>query len=292
VINSYFSDKSKESDECQDLTNADLCLVSILLATKFLIDEGEDEEIYNNEWAAAANISTKRINKLEKKVLNKLDWELYVSNEEFWRFTNELTKKCTYKKVKLQLNNCTYSDLDFILSYSASFESIVKSFTLLAKLMILCTSTLVYIFVSSYIASSFVLYVKNELTIRHLMQINPALETIKFSIGLNQSIEMTNSFAALSKEVEINHEIFFSESTQKLTATGFCPIHHMNKIKIKSDLSDSNLNELNEILGQKICDFNEKVSTFFQIKKLENFNNGYIYHQVPNNNFNFVIKSF
>ncbi len=64
-----------------------------LLASKYLIDEGESEEIYNDEWAAVSELPVKEINKLEKSILRQLDWQLYVSSEEFWKFTNVLTEK-------------------------------------------------------------------------------------------------------------------------------------------------------------------------------------------------------
>ncbi len=64
-----------------------------LLASKFLIDEGENEELYNSDWAKASNMSIKEINSLEKRLLNRLNWELYISSDEFWNFTNSLTEK-------------------------------------------------------------------------------------------------------------------------------------------------------------------------------------------------------
>jgi hypothetical protein len=97
VIDSYFSscrhEQKQDADSLDSLSNTELCLVSILLASKYLIDEGETEEIYNNEWAQAANITTAEINRLERLVLSKMEWELYVSSDEFWKFTNELTEK-------------------------------------------------------------------------------------------------------------------------------------------------------------------------------------------------------
>jgi hypothetical protein len=58
-----------------------------------LTDEGETEEIYNDEWASVSELPVKEINNLEKSILRQLDWELYVSSEEFWTFTNALTEK-------------------------------------------------------------------------------------------------------------------------------------------------------------------------------------------------------
>lgn len=127
LIDSYFNSKNSEFE---NFGNTELCLVSIvrkclafltsfffnlnffkLLASKFLIDEGEDDEIYNDQWADAADIPVEKINKLEKFFLNKMvikflellffkleivfikEWELFVSGAEFWKFTNELTEK-------------------------------------------------------------------------------------------------------------------------------------------------------------------------------------------------------
>lgn len=148
------------------LTNTELCLVSLLLASKYLIDEGETEEIYNDDWASVSELSVKEINKLEKSFLRQLDWELYVSSEEFWKFTNSLTDKITRKKVKLQYNQCTYSDLDVLLSNSNEFslEIAKKYLHLLTKLIIVCSSTIVYVAFSSFFVSACIIYLKNQIT--------------------------------------------------------------------------------------------------------------------------------
>ena len=64
-----------------------------LLASKYLVDEGESDEIYNNEWASVADIPIKKINSLERTFLNKIEWNMFVSSDEFWNFTNDLTEK-------------------------------------------------------------------------------------------------------------------------------------------------------------------------------------------------------
>lgn len=64
-----------------------------MLASKYLIDEGESEEIYNYEWANVADVSVKRLNMLERIYLNDINWDLHVSTNEFWNFTNDLTER-------------------------------------------------------------------------------------------------------------------------------------------------------------------------------------------------------
>jgi len=64
-----------------------------------------------------------------------MDWELYVSSKEFWIFTNKLTERITRKKIQYQYNQCTYSDLEFLLSNSNDFsqETIKKILEHLTK---------------------------------------------------------------------------------------------------------------------------------------------------------------
>lgn len=146
------------------LTNTELCLVSLLLASKYLIDEGEAEEIYNDDWALASELPVKEINKLEKSFLRQMDWDLYVSSDEFWNFANELTEKTTRKKIQLQFNQCTYTDLDVLLNSKEFSPEIIKKYLdLITKLLIICSSTIVYVTLSSFFVSTYVYFLKNQL---------------------------------------------------------------------------------------------------------------------------------
>ncbi|UJR27019.1 hypothetical protein I4U23_008324 [Adineta vaga] len=69
-----------------DLTTKELYLIATLLANKYLVDEGEDEQLFNSELAELTNISTERINLIERQVLIALNWNLYISNDEFQQF--------------------------------------------------------------------------------------------------------------------------------------------------------------------------------------------------------------
>ena len=39
------------------------------MASKYLYDEGTDEEVYNDEWADASGLETEEINELEREFL-------------------------------------------------------------------------------------------------------------------------------------------------------------------------------------------------------------------------------
>ncbi|KAI4497098.1 hypothetical protein M0802_007844 [Mischocyttarus mexicanus] len=49
-----------------------LFLVSLMIATKFLNDDGEEDQVLNQEWALSSNLSVSQINQLEKEFLNAI----------------------------------------------------------------------------------------------------------------------------------------------------------------------------------------------------------------------------
>ena len=46
--------------------------VSQMVASKYLYDEGEDEEVFNDEWGAAGKLDVQTVNALEMDFLNAM----------------------------------------------------------------------------------------------------------------------------------------------------------------------------------------------------------------------------
>merc|ERR1719348_679753 len=72
------------------VSSADLFLVSLLVASKFLQDDGEEDEVFNDDWAASGGMDTKELNRLELEFLSALDWRIYVDNHEFSRTVEKI----------------------------------------------------------------------------------------------------------------------------------------------------------------------------------------------------------
>ncbi|ODM96930.1 Protein CNPPD1 [Orchesella cincta] len=64
---------------------SELFVVSLLVASKFVQDDGEDLGIFNDEWATSANMELRRINQLELEFLTAIDWSVNVGREEYER---------------------------------------------------------------------------------------------------------------------------------------------------------------------------------------------------------------
>merc|ERR1712088_1156860 len=90
---------------------ADLSLVSLMVASKFLHDDGEEDEVFNDEWASSAGIDTKELNKLEVKFLAAMDWRIFVDKAEFQSTLCRLEADIALREVSARDGDATYSDL-------------------------------------------------------------------------------------------------------------------------------------------------------------------------------------
>ena len=61
-----------------------------MVANKFLHNEGEEDEVFNDEWASSGGIDTKGLNRLELSFLSVLDRRIYVENQEFEKAVEKL----------------------------------------------------------------------------------------------------------------------------------------------------------------------------------------------------------
>lgn len=64
------------------ITPQELFIVSMMISTKFYV--GHDEEIYLSDWAAEGNMTDERLKQLELEFLCAIDWNIYISNQEFF----------------------------------------------------------------------------------------------------------------------------------------------------------------------------------------------------------------
>ena len=76
-----------------NLTTEELYIIATLLAEKYLIDDGEDEQLFNSDITELTSIPIERINLIERQVLLALNWNLYVSNDEYKQFQNQMIKR-------------------------------------------------------------------------------------------------------------------------------------------------------------------------------------------------------
>lgn len=132
----------KNPDALGRVTSSDLFLISMMLASKYLYDEGEDEERFNDEWARAGSKTVDEVNKLEMEFLASIDWSLFVSNEDFMDFVNRIESRVATTQ-GLRRGWFTYADLCTLLDNS-KFLEMLTSFRL-EVVKVLCACTVAYV---------------------------------------------------------------------------------------------------------------------------------------------------
>merc|ERR1712012_1274858 len=134
--------RRRNPDYLTTVSSADLFLVSLMVASKFLYDDGEEDEVFNDEWASSAGIDTKELNKLEVKFLAAMDWRIFVDNAEFQSTFCRLEADIALREVSARDGDATYSDLMVL----GSGEQAAHMLSLLAqaaiKVTAVCLTTL------------------------------------------------------------------------------------------------------------------------------------------------------
>ncbi|XP_011350799.1 protein CNPPD1 isoform X2 [Ooceraea biroi] len=118
--------KNCNPEYLQQVAPSELFLVSLLVASKFLHDDGEEDEVCNGEWANSGQMSIARINKLEKEFLAAIDWAVAVQDEDFWEKLQQLEKNLAYREVQKR-GWCSYTEARYLMN-SAQLIAIARTF--------------------------------------------------------------------------------------------------------------------------------------------------------------------
>ena len=128
--------RRRNPDYLTTVSSADLFLVSLMVASKFLHDDGEEDEVFNDEWASSGGIDTKELNRLEVKFLAAMDWRIFVDDAEFQTTLCRLEADIAIREVTDRDGDATYSDLTVL----GSGEQAAHMLSLLAQAAIKVTA--------------------------------------------------------------------------------------------------------------------------------------------------------
>ncbi|EMP35185.1 Protein CNPPD1 [Chelonia mydas] len=109
--------RHRNPEYLQQISSSDLFLISMMVASKYLYDEGEEEEVFNDEWGAAGKVGVETVNTLERNFLRAIDWSLYTDPKELFEVLSWL-EGCVAKRQGTQRGWFTYTDLCALLEQS------------------------------------------------------------------------------------------------------------------------------------------------------------------------------
>ncbi|XP_070171826.1 protein CNPPD1 [Polyergus mexicanus] len=107
--------KNCNPEYLQQVAPSELFLVSLMVASKFLHDDGEEDEVFNKEWANSGQVTISRMNKLEKDFLAAINWTVLVQQQDFWEKLQQLEKDVAYQEVQKR-GWCSYTELNCLLN--------------------------------------------------------------------------------------------------------------------------------------------------------------------------------
>ncbi|XP_070570919.1 protein CNPPD1-like [Ptychodera flava] len=130
--------KYTNPDYLKKMSSADLFLVSMMLASKYLYDEGEEEELYNDEWADIAGVEVDDVNQMEMDFLAAMDWNLYVKPIDFFLFLH-----CIERRIAFQEGNkrgwFSYTDLSVLIDGEDIYDVCIGAVTQTLQVAGVCT---------------------------------------------------------------------------------------------------------------------------------------------------------
>jgi len=107
--------RSNNTKYLSTITSTDLFLVSLMVASKYLYDDGEEDEVFNDEWATSGNLEKKELNRLELEFLSAIDWNIYVSPDDYELTTQKLEWAVATKEVENRPGGwTTYTDINVL----------------------------------------------------------------------------------------------------------------------------------------------------------------------------------
>jgi len=97
------------------VSSADLFLVSLLVASKLLHDDGEEDEVFNEEWANSAGMEKKDLNRLEMDFLSNIEWNCHVTPKQFDKMTDKLEQNVIQRQLERRSGGwTTYTDINIL----------------------------------------------------------------------------------------------------------------------------------------------------------------------------------
>ncbi|XP_054629311.1 protein CNPPD1 [Dunckerocampus dactyliophorus] len=123
--------RHRNPEYLQKISSSDLFLISMMVASKYLYDEGEEEEVFNDEWGTAGKLDVETVNNLEMNFLNAIEWSLFTESKDFFDALSQLETSIAERQ-GMKRGWFTYTDLCVLLeqsTWSQALTAIYQHFT-------------------------------------------------------------------------------------------------------------------------------------------------------------------
>lgn len=185
------------------VTPSELFLVSLMVSTKFLQDDGEEDEVFCDEWAASGGLDTRAMKQIERTFLQAIDWRVYISEQAFDNGLSWLEKQVAMKQAN-QRGWFTYTDI-VAASGNLGISDVVKSLTFVCvSLSLSYLTSLAALFTSTLLVTNSLLPILSQ-------NISP-ISTVPTSVtDVNATLNDTQTFVHPDDSDNLlNHQIILN----------------------------------------------------------------------------------
>nr|CAG4642511.1 EOG090X069C [Evadne anonyx] len=225
--------RKKNPNYVSSIPSSKLFLISVMVASKFLNDEGEEDEVFNTDWANSAKMDIKELNKLEREFLLAIDWSLFVDEEDFSETLLQIECKVA-RQESLKRGWLTYTDVNTL----AQHKLMVDSWRLVVDYLVNVSVTCM----AAYLASFATLFGSALVATNLPWNTNYSPVPVVMSPILNSQ---ANSIVVLpnqnNQDVETNIETMISNGTSLPNHIFFykVPVEHPNSTDSPFVMSNS-----------------------------------------------------
>ncbi|XP_065226977.1 protein CNPPD1 [Planococcus citri] len=200
--------KSANPEYIEKVAPSELLLVSLLVASKFLNDDVEEDMVLNSEWAVCAGLTVKQVNQIEKKFLQAINWEIYVPENKFWSRLLEMEKYLANQEGKRR-GWYSYTELSILLCFK-DFEVVKDMLTCYLMCCISYTASVLSMIGFGLLAIQVRDIIMNNVSFNGLIS-ESGLSTTCCSSASNTTDITNPPFAAFSNASEISDDLLTDE---------------------------------------------------------------------------------
>ncbi|CAK8674574.1 unnamed protein product [Clavelina lepadiformis] len=241
----------RNPDYLQDISSSHLFLVSLMIASKYLYDEGISDEVYNDEWAASGLIETERINELEAEFLYKMDWRIFTKQADFLQMLDAFEARLAYQQ-GIERGWFSYTDCMCLLKSKVSVANMKKNLETLSQALCMC----VVVYGSVMVASAGAVFFLRAVCNTRLQQPLPSFPEDKASLdnytGIliedqNVSVSLVHDLPSVNKQDEMGQLSPFTVGKQQKEK----PLHNMDSAILSCRPSRASIYNNNTSMNQE-----------------------------------------
>ncbi|XP_055387197.1 formin-J [Condylostylus longicornis] len=242
------------------ITPSDLFLVSVVVSSKFCYDDDEDSTFYLDDFLQDCDTSLEHYKKLEMEFLCAIDWNIYISNENFQKKL-ETIEKFLAKREGIRRGWLTYTELLHFL----------PSFTL-AKFLLNNITVMAVSYVASVMTMAGAFFLVSNIPGNGLLQINRNQIRNKLSCEndiVSQSTQKSNDIINSTTGSNEQHNINDNNIGKQNTNNNMAVVNHSSDIMI-GNINIINNNGLNIENELKKLEDEYKYEKMLELRKQNN----------------------